>query len=53
MVQMVDKIIVHTKMLRGGESDIIEFEATALGTYQFRCTFPAHYALMQGTFIVE
>lgn len=48
-----DKIIVHTKMLGGGESDTIEFEAPAPGTYTFMCTFPGHYALMQGKFIVE
>ncbi len=50
---MKDKIIVHTKMLGGGESDTIEFDAPAPGTYTFMCTFPGHYALMQGKFIVE
>ncbi|CAM3510211.1 azurin [Aequorivita lipolytica] len=50
---MADKIIVHTKMLGGGESDTIEFDAPAPGTYVFMCTFPGHYALMQGKFIVE
>lgn len=48
-----DKIIIHTKMLGGGESDTIEFDAPAPGTYTFMCTFPGHYALMQGKFIVE
>ncbi|TVZ25850.1 azurin [Gillisia sp. Hel_I_86] len=48
-----DQIIVHTKMLGGGESDTIEFEAPEPGTYTFICTFPGHYALMQGKFIVE
>ena len=46
-------IIVHTKMLGGGESDTIEFEAPAKGTYEFLCSFPGHYALMRGVFIVE
>jgi azurin len=50
---MTDKFIAHTKMLGGGESDTIEFDAPAPGTYTFICTFPGHYALMQGTFIVE
>ncbi|MBJ7880545.1 azurin [Gelidibacter salicanalis] len=50
---MTDKFIVHTKMLGGGESTTIEFEAPAPGTYIFMCTFPGHYALMQGKFIVE
>ncbi len=48
-----DQILEHTKMLGGGESDTIEFEAPAAGTYDFLCTFPGHYALMQGKFIVE
>lgn len=48
-----DQILEHTKMLGGGESDTIEFEAPAPGTYDFMCTFPGHYALMQGKFIVE
>ncbi len=50
---MKDKFIAHTKMLGGGESDTIEFDAPAPGTYTFMCTFPGHYALMQGKFIVE
>ena len=52
-MEMADQIIVHTKMLGGGESDTIEFEAPAPGTYVFMCTFPGHYALMQGKLIVE
>lgn len=48
-----DKIIVHTKMLGGGESETIEFDAPEPGTYTFMCTFPGHYAVMHGKFIVE
>lgn len=48
-----DAIIAHTKMLGGGESDTIEFEAPAPGTYEFICSFPGHVALMKGKFIVE
>lgn len=48
-----DEILEHTKMLGGGESDTIEFDAPAPGTYDFMCTFPGHYALMKGKFIVE
>lgn len=50
---MKDKIIAHTKMLGGGESETIEFDAPAPGIYTFMCTFPGHYALMTGKFIVE
>lgn len=46
-------IIAHTKMLGGGESDTIEFTAPAAGEYEFLCSFPGHYALMRGKFIVE
>ena len=48
-----DEIIVHTSLIGGGEETTIEFEAPAAGTYDFLCTFPGHYALMQGKFIVE
>lgn len=46
-------IIAHTKMLGGGESDTIVFDAPEKGTYNFMCSFPGHYALMKGKFIVE
>ncbi len=46
-------VIAHTKMIGGGESVTIEFEAPAAGTYDFICSFPGHYAVMRGKFIVE
>ncbi|HKK26383.1 MAG TPA: azurin [Gracilimonas sp.] len=48
-----DNVIVHTKMLGGGEETTIEFTAPAKGTYDFICSFPGHYAMMKGKFIVE
>lgn len=48
-----DKIIVNTKMLGGGEETTIEFTAPAKGEYDFICSFPGHYAMMNGKFIVE
>lgn len=47
------EVIVHTKLLGGGESDTIEFEAPAPGVYEFICTFPGHSGVMKGTFYVE
>ncbi|GAB3934003.1 azurin [Larkinella terrae] len=47
------KIIAHTKLLGGGESDTIEFTAPKKGVYPYICSFPGHYGLMQGKFIVE
>jgi len=46
-------VIAHTKMIGGGETTTIEFTAPAAGTYDFICSFPSHYAMMKGKFIVE
>jgi azurin len=48
-----DAVIVHTKMLGGGEKTSITFDAPEKGTYDFICSFPGHYGMMQGKFIVE
>ena len=48
-----DKVIINTKVLGGGETVTITFDAPAKGTYDFICSFPGHYGLMQGKFIVE
>lgn len=48
-----DDVIAHTKLIGGGESDTITFVAPAPGTYEFICSFPGHYGLMKGTFVVE
>ncbi|MEZ4875019.1 MAG: azurin [Flavobacteriaceae bacterium] len=47
------EVLVHTKMLGGGESTSITFTAPAAGTYDFICSFPGHSAMMKGKFIVE
>ena len=44
--------IAYTKMLGGGESDTITFDAPKPGKYVFICSFPGHYQLMMGEFIV-
>lgn len=47
-------IIVHTKMLGGGESTVLKFTApTEKGEYDFICSFPGHVSLMKGKFIVD
>lgn len=45
--------LAHTALIGGGESSSIEFTAPAKGTYDFICSFPGHYAIMKGKFIVE
>ena len=48
------KIIAHTKLLGGGESDTIEFTApSAPGSYPYLCTFTGHVAMMRGVMVVE
>lgn len=46
-------VIAHTKMIGAGEVAVVEFTAPKAGTYDFLCSFPAHYAMMKGKFIVE
>ncbi len=50
---MKDAIIVHTAMIGGGEETTIEFDAPEAGEYDFLCSFPAHYAIMRGKFVVQ
>ena len=48
------RVIGHTKVVGGGESDTLKIPASALkkgGDYSFECTFPGHVALMKGKFI--
>jgi azurin len=47
-----DEIIITTKILGGGESDTVVFDAPEPGKYIFICSFPGHYQLMRGEFIV-
>lgn len=46
-------IVAYTKMLGGGESDEITFTAPEPGDYPFVCTFPGHFAIMQGVMTVK
>jgi azurin len=46
-------IVAYTKMLGGGESDEITFTAPAPGDYPFICSFPGHFAIMQGVMTVK
>lgn len=52
--ELADKVLRATKLLGPGESDTITFTPKAAGTYDYVCTFPAHYAAgMHGTITVE
>jgi azurin len=46
------RVIAHTKLIGGGESDSVTFSTAALKAgeaYSFFCSFPGHSALMKGT----
>jgi azurin len=50
------RIIVHTKMVGGGESTSVKFPTSKLtkgGDYSFFCSFPGHYGLMKGKLIFQ
>ena len=48
------RVIAHTKVVGGGESDTITFPTEGLAgqSLMYLCTFPGHNALMRGTFKV-
>ena len=49
-----NKIIVHTKMLKQGEREILRFNAPKkAGNYPFLCSFPGHWTIMKGNLIVK
>ncbi|QBW78423.1 azurin [Bordetella pertussis] len=46
------RVLAHTKVLGGGESDSVTFDVAKLAAgddYTFFCSFPGHGALMKGT----
>jgi azurin len=46
-------VLVATKMLGPGEEDSVVFTAPEPGVYDYICTFPGHYALMNGVMTVK
>ncbi len=51
-----ERVIAHTKVVGGGESDSISFSASTLeagADYTFFCSFPGHWAVMHGVFTVN
>ena len=47
------RVIAHTKIIGGGQTDVVTFKTATLKkgeAYSFFCTFPGHAALMKGAF---
>lgn len=51
--ELLKDVFIHTDMIGGGESTTIEFLTPKKGEYTYLCSFPGHYGMMQGKFIVE
>jgi plastocyanin len=50
----VDELSVATKVIRGGEQDIVEFIPDKKGTFEFYCSVGAHRQMgMKGTITVQ
>ena len=47
------KVIAKTRLIGGGESDTIEFDAPPPGIYPFVCTKPGHAMMMNGVLVVK
>jgi azurin len=51
-----ERVIAHTKIVGGGESDTISFSPAELEVgedYRFFCSFPGHWSVMYGDFVVQ
>jgi len=46
-------VYVSTKMTSPGEETSVSFPAPPAGLYKYICTYPGHYSIMQGWFIVQ
>ena len=47
-----ERVIAHTKLIGGGESDSVTFDVSKLAAgqnYTFFCSFPGHWSIMKGT----
>ena len=51
-----ERVIAHTKLIGGGESDSVTFEIgdmSADADYTFICSAPGHWQIMQGKLLIE
>jgi azurin len=50
------RVIAHTKVIGGGESDSVSFDLSKLKAreaYSYFCSFPGHSAIMKGTLQIK
>ena len=46
-------VLAYTKLIKGGESTQVTFDAPPPGRYPYICTFPGHSAIMRGSLIIS
>lgn len=46
-------VLVHSKLLSPGEEQILTFSAPPPGEYEYVCTYPGHWSIMNGVLTVE
>lgn len=52
-VEAKNDMIAYTKMIGGGEFVTVEFTINEPGEYVYLCSFPGHFAIMNGKLIAE
>jgi azurin len=52
-VPAMKEVLVSTPLTGPGKTNEISFPAPAAGNYDFICTYPGHYKMMHGVFIVD
>lgn len=48
-----DRVLAHVKLVKGGETGSVTFDAPAAGVYDYLCTFPGHNVLMRGKLTIK
>ena len=46
-------VITHTKLVGGGDSTAVDFTISKAGVYDFICSFPGHWGMMQGKIVAQ
>ena len=51
-----ERVVAHTKLIGGGQEDTLTFDVSKLAAgeaYEYICSFPGHYAMMNGKLTVK
>ena len=51
-----ERVVAHTKLIGGGQEDTVTFDVAKLAAgeaYEYFCSFPGHYAMMNGKLTVK